>query len=130
MDFTLYWFMFPVSIGVATCAMLSGIGGAALFTPIFVLVFPLLGPEYPLASTFAAITTALLTQTFGFFSGFVGYYRRRMIDFDLALRFIRITAPIGVVPSRTGAATATTALPVSSLRNQDSISRPCSAALT
>jgi uncharacterized membrane protein YfcA len=97
MDFTLYWFMFPVSIGVATCAMLSGIGGAALFTPIFVLVFPLLGPEYPLASTFAAVTTALLTQTFGFFSGFIGYYRRRMVDFDLAWRFIKITAPIGVL---------------------------------
>lgn len=97
MDFTLYWFMFPVSIGVATCAMLSGIGGAALFTPIFVLLFPLLGPEYALASTFAAISTALLTQTFGFVSGFIGYYRRRMIDFDLALRFIRISAPVAVI---------------------------------
>jgi uncharacterized membrane protein YfcA len=97
MDFTLYWFMFPVSIGVATCAMLSGIGGAALFTPIFVLLFPLLGPEYVLASTFAAISTALLTQTFGFVSGFIGYYRRRMIDFDLALRFIRISAPVAVI---------------------------------
>jgi len=97
MDFTLYWFMFPVSIGVATCAMLSGIGGAALFTPIFVLLFPLLGPDYVLASTFAAISTALLTQTFGFISGFVGYYRRRMIDFDLALRFIRISAPVAVI---------------------------------
>lgn len=97
MDFTLYWFMFPVSIGVATCAMLSGIGGAALFTPIFVLVFPLLGPEYVLASTFAAISTALLTQTFGFLSGFVGYYRRRMIDFDLALSFIKISVPVTVL---------------------------------
>ena len=97
MDFTLYWFMFPVAIGVATCAMLSGIGGAALFTPIFVLVFPVLGPEYVLASTFAAISTALLTQTFGFLSGFIGYYRRRMIDFDLAVRFIRITAPVAVL---------------------------------
>ncbi len=97
MDFTLYWFMFPVSIGVATCAMLSGIGGAALFTPIFVLLFPLLGPEYVLASTFAAISTALLTQTFGFISGFIGYYRRRMIDFDLALRFIKISAPVAVL---------------------------------
>ena len=89
--------MFPVSIGVATCAMLSGIGGAALFTPIFVLLFPILGPEYVLASTFAAISTALLTQTFGFISGFIGYYRRRMIDFDLALRFIRISAPVAVI---------------------------------
>lgn len=97
MDFTLYWFMFPVSIGVATCAMLSGIGGAALFTPIFVLLFPLLGPEYVLASTFAAVSTALLTQTFGFMSGFIGYYRRRMIDFDLALRFIKVSAPVAII---------------------------------
>lgn len=97
MDFTLYWFMFPVSIGVATCAMLSGIGGAALFTPIFVLLFPILGPEYVLASTFAAISTALLTQTFGFISGFVGYYRRRMIDFDLAWRFVKISAPVAII---------------------------------
>ena len=97
MDFTLYWFMFPVSIGVATMAMLSGIGGAALFTPIFVLLFPILGPEYVLASTFAAISTALLTQTFGFISGFIGYYRRRMIDFDLAVRFIKVSAPVAVV---------------------------------
>ena len=97
MDFTLYWFMFPVAICVATCAMLSGIGGAALFTPIFVLLFPLLGPEYVLASTFAAISTALMTQTFGFLSGFVGYYRRRMIDFDLAMRFIKISAPVAVL---------------------------------
>ena len=58
MDFTLYWFMFPVAIVVATCAMLSGIGGAALFTPIFILVFPLLGPEYVLHSTIAAISAA------------------------------------------------------------------------
>lgn len=97
MDFTLYWFMFPVAIVVATCAMLSGIGGAALFTPIFVLLFPILGPEYVLASTFAAISTALLTQTFGFLSGFIGYYRRRMIDFDLAVGFVKITVPIGIL---------------------------------
>jgi uncharacterized membrane protein YfcA len=44
MDWTIYWFMFPVSICVATTAMLSGIGGAALFIPIFVIIFPLLGP--------------------------------------------------------------------------------------
>jgi len=89
--------MFPVAIVVATSAMLSGIGGAALFTPIFVLLFPILGPEYVLASTFAAISTALLTQTFGFLSGFVGYYRRRMIDFDIAVRFVKITVPIAIL---------------------------------
>ncbi len=103
MDFTLYWFMFPVAIVVATCAMLSGIGGAALFTPLFILVFPLLGPEYPLETTIAAIATALFTQTFGFLSGFIGYYRRRLIDFGLAFRILRVSVPVGVL----GALTAT-----------------------
>jgi uncharacterized membrane protein YfcA len=101
MDFTLYWFMFPVSILVATCAMLSGIGGAALFTPIFILVFPLLGPEYVLGSTIAAIGTALITQTFGFLSGFVGYYRRRLIDYRLASRIIVISVPVAVAGALT-----------------------------
>ena len=103
MDFTLYWFMFPVAIVVATCAMLSGIGGAALFTPIFILVFPLLGPEYVLHSTIAAISAALITQTFGFLSGFIGYYRRRLIDFVLAGKILRVAVPVGVA----GALTAT-----------------------
>jgi len=101
MDFTLYWFMFPVSILVATCAMLSGIGGAALFTPIFILVFPLLGPEYVLESTIAAIGTALITQTFGFLSGFVGYYRRRLIDFRLAARIVLVSVPVAIVGALT-----------------------------
>ena len=96
MDFTLYWFMFPVSILVATCAMLSGMGGAALFTPIFILVFPLLGPEYVLGTTIAAIGTALITQTFGFLSGFIGYYRRRLIDFRLAWRIVRVSVPVAI----------------------------------
>jgi uncharacterized membrane protein YfcA len=96
MDFTLYWFMFPVSIVVATCAMLSGIGGAALFTPIFILVFPLLGPEYVLSSTIAAISAALITQTFGFFSGFVGYYHRKLIDYALASRIMVVAVPVAV----------------------------------
>jgi uncharacterized membrane protein YfcA len=89
--------MFPVSIIVATCAMLSGIGGAALFTPIFILVFPLLGPEYILHSTIAAISAALITQTFGFLSGYVGYYRRRLIDYSLAYRILLVAAPVGVL---------------------------------
>lgn len=96
MDFTIYWFMFPISILVATTAMLSGIGGAALFMPIFLLVFPLLGPEYVLASPVAAIAVALLTETFGFSSGFVGYYRKRLIDFGLCRTFLMISIPAAI----------------------------------
>ena len=101
MDFTLYWFMFPVSILVATCAMLSGIGGAALFTPIFILVFPILGPEYVLGSTIAAIATALITQTFGFLSGFIGYYRRKLIDYRLAGRIVVVSVPVAIAGALT-----------------------------
>jgi hypothetical protein len=97
MDFTLYWFMFPVSIVVATCAMLSGIGGAALFTPIFILVFPLLGEEYVLATTMTAVAAALFTQTFGFLSGFIGYYRRKLIDYQLARRILRVSIPVAIL---------------------------------
>ena len=97
MDLTLYWFMFPISIGVATTAMLSGIGGAALFTPIFLVIFPLLGPEYPLATPVAAIGVALLTETFGFSSGFIGYFRKGLIDFRGAVPFIAVGVPVAIV---------------------------------
>ncbi len=50
MDRTIDRFMFPVSICIATTAMLSGIDGAALSTPVFIIVFPLIGPGYPLAT--------------------------------------------------------------------------------
>lgn len=75
--------------------MLSGIGGAALFIPIFVIIFPILGPDYPL-TTAAAIGTALMTEVFGFSSGFVGYYRKRLIDFRSAIPFIRVAVPVAI----------------------------------
>lgn len=96
MDWTQYWFMFPVAMCVATMAMLSGIGGAALFIPIFVIIFPLLGPEYPL-TTAAAIGSALMTEVFGFSSGFVGYYRKRLIDFKSAVPFLCVSVPVAII---------------------------------
>jgi hypothetical protein len=96
MDWTQYWFMFPIAMCVATSAMLSGIGGAALFIPIFVIIFPLLGPEYPLATS-AAIGSALMTEVFGFSSGFIGYYRKRLIDFKSAIPFVCASVPVAIV---------------------------------
>ena len=96
LDWVQYWFMFPVSIGIATTAMLSGIGGAALFIPIFVIIFPVLGPEYPL-TTAAAIGSALLTEVFGFSSGFVGYYRKKLIDFHSAVPFLMVAVPVAII---------------------------------
>ena len=111
LDWTIYWFMFPISMGVATTAMLSGIGGAALFAPIFLIIFPFLGPEYVLAGTAAAIGTALMTEVFGFSSGFVGYYRKKLIHFRSAVPFLMVAVPVAVVG----------ALMLATLKEQDGI---------
>ncbi|CAN0553181.1 unnamed protein product, partial [Ectocarpus sp. 8 AP-2014] len=68
-EWTRYAFMFPVGILVATCAQTAGIGGAALTAPVFLLGFPLLGPDYPLHSVAASVATAILCEAFGFSSG-------------------------------------------------------------
>lgn len=68
-EWTRYAFMFPVGILVATCAQTAGIGGAAIMGPFFLLGFPLLGPAYPLHSVAASVATAILSEAFGFSSG-------------------------------------------------------------
>jgi uncharacterized membrane protein YfcA len=93
---TKYAFMFPVSVCVATTAMLTGIGGAALFSPIFLLGFPILGPEYPLDSPAEAFNVALLTECFGFTSGLIGYTNRGLVDWRVSWPFIAVGVPAGV----------------------------------
>ncbi|MEJ2600830.1 MAG: hypothetical protein P8Z00_21035 [Anaerolineales bacterium] len=56
-----YWYMLPVSILVATTAMASGVEGATLLAPLFILALRL-----PLD---IAIGTGLITDVFGFGSG-------------------------------------------------------------
>ena len=97
MDFTLYWFMFPVALCVATMAMLSGIGGTAFFMPIFLLLFPLLGTEYPLNDPVTAVAAALMTSTFGFLSGFIGYQKRKLIDYQQSKRILWLTLPAALL---------------------------------
>ena len=48
MDYSKNWFMFPTCMCVAICSISSCIGGAALFGPIFLIVFPALGSQYML----------------------------------------------------------------------------------
>jgi uncharacterized membrane protein YfcA len=92
-----YAFMFPTAIAVSTLAISAGIGGAALFAPILLIVFPLMGPEYPLQSASASVAVAILTETFGFSSGCLGYLRRNLIDPEVALQFALISIPIAVL---------------------------------
>eukprot|EP00592_Proboscia_alata_P009234 CAMPEP_0194359400 /NCGR_PEP_ID=MMETSP0174-20130528/6634_1 /TAXON_ID=216777 /ORGANISM="Proboscia alata, Strain PI-D3" /LENGTH=440 /DNA_ID=CAMNT_0039130269 /DNA_START=72 /DNA_END=1394 /DNA_ORIENTATION=- len=88
-----YAFMLPIATLVATCCQLAGIGGAALFSPVFLLVFPLLGPEYTLPSAASAIASALLTECFGFASGLSGFARRELVDWKISLQYMVTSIP-------------------------------------
>jgi uncharacterized protein len=95
MDWTVYWFMLPVCITVASVAMFSGISGAAMLTPIFLIGFPLLG--VPRLSTVAAIGTSLFLETSGFGTGLYRYLRMRLVDLKTAKALILITLPLGAL---------------------------------
>lgn len=95
MTYYQYAFMLPVSTLVALCAQICGIGGAALFSPIFLLIFPLLGLQ--LHSPQQAVASALLTEVCGFASGLVGYSCRGLIDWVAARRYVVVSAPSALV---------------------------------
>jgi len=97
MDWTLYWFMFPVSIFVSLSAMVTGIGGSALYMPIYVIVFPLLGPDYPFETTSVAALVALITMVFSFCSGTSLYAYRGMINYRNALSFLWLAVPVAIL---------------------------------
>lgn len=99
MDFTLYWFMFPVAMCVSTFAMMTGIGGSALFIPIYVLLFPILGAQYSLDSTFQAVLVSLITMGFSFASGVGAYAIKKAINYNAALHFLMVAVPAAAVGS-------------------------------
>ncbi len=82
------WFMFPISIVIATVAMASGVGGATFFAPILLLGLGL-PPE-------VAIGVGLITEVFGFTSGLVAYLRRKLVDFQLAKAMLVFSIPMAI----------------------------------
>lgn len=100
MDWTVYWFMFPVCIVVASVAMFSGISGAALLTPTFLIGFPLFG--VPRLTTLAAIGTALFLETSGFGTGLYRYLKFRLVDVQTAKSMILVCLPLGALGSILG----------------------------
>lgn len=67
------WYLFPLSILIATIAISSGIGGAVFFSPIFMLALKL--------DPTVAIGTALITELFGFSSGLIAYVKANLTAF-------------------------------------------------
>src|SRR6266540_2889948 len=101
--------MLPVCIAVASVAMFSGISGAAMLIPVFLIGFPLF--EVPRLTTAAAIGTSLLLETSGFGTGLYRYLRSRLVDTATARRLIAVTLPLGAV-----GAVASAHAPVQALR--------------
>ena len=97
MDWTVYWFMLPVCIVIAAIAMFSGISGAALLTPTFLIGFPLLG--VPRLTTLAAIGTSLFLEASGFGTGLYRYLKLRLVDVQTAKSIILVTLPLGALGS-------------------------------
>jgi uncharacterized protein len=97
MDWTVYWFMLPVCIVIASVAMFSGISGAALLTPTFLIGFPLFG--VPRLTALAAIGTALFLETSGFGTGIYRYLKLRLVDVQTAKSMLLVALPLGVVGS-------------------------------
>lgn len=90
MDFG-YWYLLPISVLIAAIANGGGIGGATLFSPLFVLALRL-DPS-------VAIGVALLTEVFGFASGVYAHARTRAIDWWLARRLMMGSVPMAVAGS-------------------------------
>lgn len=95
MDWTVYWFMLPVCIVIASVAMFSGISGAAMLIPVFLIGFPLI--DVPRLTTVEAVGTSLLLETSGFGTGVVRYLGMRLVDGATARRIIAVTLPLGAL---------------------------------
>ncbi len=86
-----YWYLFPISVLIATIAMATGIGGAVFFSPLFMLALRL--------EPSVAVGTALITELFGFSSGLVAYWKRRLIDLRLGRTLLTVSVPAAIVGS-------------------------------
>lgn len=85
MEWLQYWYAFPVAVAVATMAMSSGVGGGLVFAPFFLLVLKL--------SPGQALGTSLLTEVFGMGTGFINYFKLRLIDFNTGLTLLLGSIP-------------------------------------
>ena len=85
----MYWYLFPISIIIATLAMSTLVGGATFFSPLFILLLKL--PPH------IAIPAALTTQFFGFTTGMIGYMKKKCIDYRTSFILLIITIPYALI---------------------------------
>jgi uncharacterized membrane protein YfcA len=90
MELTLdLWYLFPISIIIATIAMSTGIGGAVFFSPIFIFILKL--------EPSVAVGAALATEFFGFSSGIYAYLKKKLVDFKLGINLLIFSLPAAIL---------------------------------
>ena len=83
------WWVYPVSVIVATVALSSGISGALFFAPFFLLAVGLAPAQ--------AIGAGLMTELFGTFFGALNYVRQQVVDFAIVRHLLIVTVPLAIV---------------------------------
>lgn len=89
-----FWWMLPVAFCVCLIATSSSVEGAVFFTPIFILLFPIVAGVKIIPVE--AIFIALSTELFGFGSALIGYLRRRLVDISIARKVLSLSIPVAV----------------------------------
>lgn len=79
------WWVFPISISIATVALSSGISGALFFSPFFLLIVGLEPAQ--------AIGAGLMTELFGTAFGSYNYVRQGVVDFTTSRRLLIASIP-------------------------------------
>lgn len=82
------WWVFPVSITIATVALSSGVSGALFFSPFFLLVLGLQPAQ--------AIGAGLMTELFGTGFGAYNYVRQNVVDYRTARFLLLASVPAGI----------------------------------
>lgn len=82
------WWVLPVSVCIAIVALSSGISGALLFSPFFLLIVGLQPAQ--------AIGAGLMTELFGTSFGSINYVRQRLVDYKTVRILLMVSIPAAV----------------------------------
>lgn len=89
-----FWWMLPVAFCVCLMATSSSVEGAVFFSPIFILLFPLVAGVkiVPIEAVFLALSI----EVFGFGSALLGYLNRQLVDVAIAKKVILVSIPVAI----------------------------------
>ena len=83
------WWVFPVSVCIATVALSTGISGALFFSPFFLIAVGLQPAQ--------AIGAGLITELFGTSFASINYIRQRVIDYKTSRALLMATVPAAII---------------------------------